>query len=340
MELIAAILSFETSNELLSQRLESNNIDWEQFVKLSSEQLVMTTCYCRLAQKQALDAIPEDLKLYLEEVTSINRQRNLKLIDEIKVITQTFNTNNIDYVLLKGAALLMGNSFQDIGERMVGDVDILVSSKHINKAFQLISTIGYDQSKDFNYTINDFRHLPRQFTDDKLAVIELHSSVLDPKFKHLLDDDAVLNTKIAQHNVFIPTPYYANLINIMGLQVNSKGYQYRHWFLRNMYDSLVLKLDSQTDLLLDYKDNLYVIDYLSKCQAIFSSVTFEPENQNVKRKTKYYTFKLKHFWWHQLLYKSKYIFYSIYDRIRLFIKNSSYRKLLYRHLFNKSTSCF
>ena len=336
LQLIAEILSFKTSNIDLRKKLQSNEVDWEHFVKLSSEQLVMTTCYCRLEQRQLLDAIPEDLEFYLKDLTSINRNRNLKLIIEIQDITQAFNKNNIDYVLLKGAALLMGDFFKDLGERMTGDVDILVSTVDIDKAYQLIKKLGYNQSKGFNYNITNFRHLPRQFTDGKLAVIELHKSVLDSKFKHIINNDLIFKNKLEYKDVFIPNIYFLNIINVMALQVNSSGYRYRHWFLRNMYDSLVLKLDLQTDLLLDYRDNTYFIDYLSKCLAIFKPLQFKTINEKIKRKKSYYNFKLNNFWFHQTVYKSKYVFYGIYDRILLFFNNSSYRSHSVKRLFSKS----
>ena len=334
LHLIAEILSFESSNESLRHKLESDSINWDRFVEVSSKQLVLTTCYCRLEQRQMLSSIPKDLALYMQELSSINRNRNHTLISEIKVIIQAFNTNNINYVLLKGAALLMGNYFEDLGERMVGDVDILVSSDDITKAYQLIIDLGYKQSKYFNYEVNNFRHLPRQFTSDKLAVIELHKSTLDKKYKHLIEDNLILNQKVKIQDVSIPNTYFLNLVNIMGLQLNSKGYQYRHWFLRNLYDSLVLQLDKQTALLDNYKNDIYVNDYLSKFQAIFKSLSIDSINKKMSSSTIYYEFKLRNYWYHQLVYKTMFLFYGIYDRITLFLRNSSYRSHLIKNYFS------
>jgi hypothetical protein len=334
LQLIAEILSFENSNDSLKKKLESDTIDWDQFVVVSSKELVLTTCYCRLEQKQLLNLIPNDLVVYLMDLTSINRQRNLKLIDEIKSITKAFNKNNIDYVLLKGAALLIGNYYKDIGERMVGDVDILVTQHSISEAYQIIEDLGYQQSKDFNYKIKNFRHLPRQYTDDKFAVIELHSSVLDLIFKHLIDEPSIFTNKTECNGIYIPNRYFLNLINIMGLQINSKGYQYRHWFLRTMYDSLVLKLEKENDLLKEYKNNKFFIDYIAKYQAIFNCLKFDQLSKKTNGKIRYYNFKLSHYWFHQTLYKLKYVFYSIYDRMILFIGNADYRSLVLKRFIS------
>ena len=104
LQVIANILSFENSVDALKQKMTSHSIDWEQFVFIASDYLVLTTCYCRLKQKNLVDFIPEDLALYLEEITTINRNRNLTLLKEIECIATLFNDHKINYVFLKGAA--------------------------------------------------------------------------------------------------------------------------------------------------------------------------------------------------------------------------------------------
>ena len=167
LELIASILSFENKTTDLESQLNSNQIDWEQFVVIASEHLVLTTCYCRLKQKDVLPLIPEDLKSYLEQITTVNRNRNLTLIDEIKSIAKLLNTQKINHVFIKGAAMLLGNFYTDIGERMIGDIDILVDSKQAELAFDTLKENGYSSLVEFNYEVAHFRHLSRQYDSEK-----------------------------------------------------------------------------------------------------------------------------------------------------------------------------
>jgi len=334
IQLIAEILSFENSNEYLRKKLKSGNIDWDTFVMVSSRQLVLTTCYCRLEQRELLNLIPDDLVLYLKDITTINRNRNLKLIDEIKEISQAFQTAKIDYVLLKGSALLIGNYYKDCGERMVGDVDILVSPRDISKAYQLIKDLGYQQSIGFNYENKEFRHLPRQFTGDKFAAIELHSSVLDQKYKNHIDDKLILKNKTNCNGINIPSSYFLNITNIMGVQINSKGYRYRQWFLRTMYDSVILNLVKEKKLLDDYRNNKYVNDYLAKYWAIFKYLKLDGYSKKMNSKIRYYNLKLRYYSFNQMLYKLKYTFYNLYDRFILFLANMSYRANIFKKLMS------
>ena len=74
------------------------------------------------------------MQLYLKEIYEINRNRNEILLNEINEINEIFYKNNIDFVFLKGAANISCNLYNDIGERMVGDIDLLVNKMIFKKA--------------------------------------------------------------------------------------------------------------------------------------------------------------------------------------------------------------
>jgi len=64
---IAKILSFEPNEAELRKQLSCETMDWEWFVKASSQLGVMTSSYCRLEQKNLLDLLPDDLNTYLNK---------------------------------------------------------------------------------------------------------------------------------------------------------------------------------------------------------------------------------------------------------------------------------
>ena len=162
LQLIAEILSFQPNETELKLLLHPTQTDWEAVVKIASKHLVLTTVYCRLKQKKLLALLPEDLRIYLKELTTINRNRNLTLLNEIKEISTLFKAHEINHVFLKGCALLAGDYFKDFGERMIGDIDILVESDHIEQAFQLLALHGYTKSIAFNYEVKNGRSCNRR----------------------------------------------------------------------------------------------------------------------------------------------------------------------------------
>lgn len=315
-------------------KLSETEINWDQFVKLSSQHLVLTTSYCRLKQKKLANYLPKELENYLEEITSINRNRNLTLLEEIKAISNCLNEHHIPYVFLKGAALLIGGYCNDLGERMISDLDILIPKEHIHKAFNLLKKLGYNQEKGFNYEVKNFRHLARQFSDDKMAVIELHHSVLNINYSSPINLQELFDTSVKINNIYIPNSYYLNLITIYGIQINSNAYRYKQWFLRSLSDSLVLKICNEKKLIEDFKHDKIVKDYFSKLHAIFDCIKMEP-NPALTNLIRRYHFRIQHIRYHQLSHKIKFVFFNITERLTLIFNNKSYRKHLIKSILLK-----
>ena len=135
---IADILSFESDKTLLKERLERETMDWDHLVRLGSSHLVLPAIYCRLKAKQLLNTLPMELESYLKEITDLNRERNQQLLAEAQQISQWFQEANIDHVFLKGTAMLASGYYEDLGERMVGDIDILVEESSLIKSFKFL----------------------------------------------------------------------------------------------------------------------------------------------------------------------------------------------------------
>ena len=53
-----------------------------------------------------LSVLPQELEIYLKELTDLNRERNEQLLAESQQISQWFHEAGIDHVFLKGTAML------------------------------------------------------------------------------------------------------------------------------------------------------------------------------------------------------------------------------------------
>ena len=93
------------------------------------------------------------------------------MIEEIKYISILFKDNHIDYKLIKGSALITENKYEyDIGERMVGDIDIIVNKKDLKKANNTLNQNGYTNKK-LKYYFWIPRHVPRHVNPNKLCTL-------------------------------------------------------------------------------------------------------------------------------------------------------------------------
>ena len=173
-------------------------IDNKILIKILSSHLLIPIFYFKIKKLKLTKYFADELVQYLKEIYKINKSRNEVLIKETNAIVKILNKNNIDYVLLKGASFINSNLYDDNGIRMVGDIDILVNSKCILKASNLLLNHGYSIDKD-TPLISSLRHLRRFIHDKNLFGGELHKRLIEKvSFKKLRTND-ILKNKIKKY---------------------------------------------------------------------------------------------------------------------------------------------
>lgn len=205
-QLIADILSFDSSDTQLKQTLTQPNVDWDALVTEGSRHLVLPAIYCRLKSRALLNLLPKDLATYLDEITTINRNRNSAIIEQAKSLAHLFNSHNIEHVFLKGTALLALNCYEDNAERMIGDIDILIPKHQVQTAYKLAQENGYNPIKStLGERFFEHKHLPRMVPVAHMAAIELHIKLfVTYKYDTLLPEN-VLNKKNTDALLNIPS---------------------------------------------------------------------------------------------------------------------------------------
>ena len=176
-------VSLEKKNkEIILKKLQSQKIDWDKFVKLSTSHLVLTAIYCNLQRSDLINHLPKDLVSYMKQITSINRNRNKQIIKQAKKLNKLLLKNNIEPIFLKGTGNLLSDLYVDISERMVGDIDLIFSEKDYFKAINLLKNNGYSDSKRYKYSSLKTRHYKRIKRKNNIAAVEIHHSLLPEKY--------------------------------------------------------------------------------------------------------------------------------------------------------------
>ncbi|MFT5846429.1 MAG: hypothetical protein ACI902_000472 [Psychroserpens sp.] len=337
LQLICDILSFQNSVEDLKQKIASTTIQWDPFVTIASDHLVLTTCYCRLSRKKLLSYLPKELETYMEELTRINRNRNHSLLHQVDNISNIFNKNAINYTLLKGTALMAGNYFEDLGERMVGDIDILVEKTQINKAQELLIHEGYESVKQtLRAKYFDDKHLPRLIPNHFIGAVELHSKVLTKPYNSKLRAEDLLRLKTGIGNTSIPSDHNLLEHSILNFQINDSGHFYNAMSIRSLYDALtILKTLTKTDA--SFFELNYVKSFTSIGKLFFNdfdrlSLSTFQSRLFLKRIQSPFLKKTT-----DVLLKKTMFIMLISNRIFLFTKNKHYRLDIikdYRRIFS------
>lgn len=239
---IAKILSFESNETELRNQLSNENTDWDWFVEASSHLGVMTTAYCRLEQKGLLDLVPKDLNTYLSEITKINRHRNESLLLQVKELSKLFTDYKINHVFVKGCALLASECYTDFGERLIGDIDVLIEPTNLHKAEQLLLNLDYASIKPSLFgKYKTHRHLPRLVHPDRLGAVEIHSKLLRKNSSKILNPHEIIKNRNRVSEVYVPKPEVNMDILILNHQINDFGYLFKCINFKTCYDSLVLE---------------------------------------------------------------------------------------------------
>lgn len=173
-------LSFspERTGEIRDE-IRSGSVEWEQVVWVSTGQFVFSALYIRLERAGLLPEIPSELAEYMKEFTGLNRDRNQQIMLQALEITELLNNNEITPVFLKGTAHLLDGLYEDIAERQVGDIDLLVAESEMVRAAEILIASGYMAQTPYNP--NDFKvtkHYPRLLNYSRVAAVEVHRQVL------------------------------------------------------------------------------------------------------------------------------------------------------------------
>ena len=277
-------ISLEDKNRLeIEKQLQLKIIDWEAVVEVSTAHYVFPAMYCNLKRVGFLSYLPQELVNFMEHITDLNRERNQQIITQVKDINTLLLKNNITPIFLKGAGNLLAGLYDDIAERMVGDIDILFSMDDYPKAVTILRDNSYLPQKEYDYKHLPHRHYPRLIKENKIGTVEIHSKFLNSKY------DSEFNYGFVKKDIQIigaAVLSYANKLNlsIVASQINDSGFYYKTIPLRSAYDVFLLSKKTSAKAAVNSLDTLNhpLNCFLASCHAVFNSVASLDYNNTTK----------------------------------------------------------
>lgn len=225
---------------IVEKQIKSNQVDWDNVVKLSTAHYVFPALYCNLKYANLLHYLPPDLVEYMKHITDLNRERNLQIIKQAKEINQLLVSNNITPIFLKGTGNLLEGLYKDIAERMVGDIDFIISPKEYKKTINLLHQNNYLPVLDLKYNFPSFRHYLRIQHPNKIAGIEIHKQMILEDYANEFNYNYIRDN-IQEINDILVLSYSDQLcLSIIAKQINDNGYLFNDIALRNAYDVFLL----------------------------------------------------------------------------------------------------
>ena len=222
----------------VSHLIKTNQVDWDEVVKLSSAHYVFTTLYCRLLNTDLIAFLPEELVSYMKHLTEINRDRNQQIIEQATELNLLLRQYNISPIFLKGTGNLLEGLYKDFGERMVGDIDFIILPEDYEPTIKILKK--YEYKKVHDHPQLPGKHYPKLVKDGSIASVEIHKEMVKEPFESSFNYGTIQNQVITINN-FSFLGYEDQLaLSIIAKQINDDGFHYKNIALRNAYDVFLL----------------------------------------------------------------------------------------------------
>ena len=228
---------YRPASEILNG-VDITNINFEKLITLASGHLMLPALFFNIQKKKASYLFPEDFIAYIKNIFTINKARNEILLAEAKQLSQLLVENNINHIFLKGTALLLSNVFEDIGERMIGDIDFIIQHKDEGKIKEVLEKHNYrGKNPDKSFKIFRHRHLAKATHKNKIIGIEPHLKLLNARYKCAFNSKKLLST-FNEGVKTNKTPSTSFLFDhcIYNFQINDKGFINAKHSHRSIYD--------------------------------------------------------------------------------------------------------
>ena len=230
--------------------VDINNINFEKLITLTSGHLMLPALFFNIQKKKASYLFPEDFIAYIKSIYAINKARNEILLEEAKELSELLVENNIKHIFLKGTALLLSNVFEDIGERMIGDIDFIIQHKDEEKIKKVLEKNKYCSKKPVSsFRLFRHRHLPKATHKNKTIAIEPHLKLLDARYRCAFNTKRLLNN-FNEGLETIKTPRQSFLFDhcVYNFQINDGGFVGANHSHRSIYD--IYKLYCKNSLII------------------------------------------------------------------------------------------
>ncbi|MDH4182601.1 MAG: nucleotidyltransferase family protein [Nitrospinota bacterium] len=253
----------------LAADLKAHRDHWPELISTSSKYLLTPSLAFGLAEKNLAHLAPLDVQEYLEAVLTLNRQRSNEIRAQALELAAALGKEGLFPLFLKGSANLLAGLYEDNGQRLIGDIDILIPPGQMENTVEAIKRCGYIEV-DGSVHPPYMYHWPVMYKKDRVTVVEPHF-----RLHALRGDDMLSPAEVVARSEFIevegirvriPTAMDRICHNIIhGL---SKHSPFEDGFLYQMYD-LSLLLDRYGDKeTLDELSRLFVSSksrYLDIC---------------------------------------------------------------------------
>jgi hypothetical protein len=317
---------------------------WEQLVQVGSSHLVLPALFAKWRNADLLGLLPGDLVKYLEQIHTLNVERNRKLVKQINWLNQLLGQSGIHPVFLKGSGALLENLYADPGERVIADIDCLVGEEDMEHAVQLLQNEGYTHPPFVREKLPLMHHFPSLFKAGEPAPIEIHKYPVGIcQLRHLDPEEMTACVSIPPEpgGPRILSGHDQILVNVIHSQLKDGGQYYARISLRSMYEffRLTRKYKLSDVPVRTSRLRLVLNNYMAVAEKLFTPEEPFPIKNRLRTRTYLHRFALNKTsrWYNRISHFCRSLAELIYNYVYLLAKSmfkKEYRKYLRTRMTN------
>jgi hypothetical protein len=206
--------------------LPANDAEWQSMLRLSSRHLVTPLLRRTFQEHGLVSGLPAGVVEFLDAVYTLNLDCNLRYLDQLAHLIQILNNIGVRPVLLKGAAALVSGLYPTPGERMIGDIDVLVPLSSLSPVLDQLTAVGYqarplEEGNSFGtegFQSGGHNYAPLESADWPVAV-ELHVHPVHLSVAQLLGSEEVVRDATPLNwrggDCLLPSPTHFVMHNVI-----------------------------------------------------------------------------------------------------------------------------
>lgn len=211
------------------------------FIRFCRNKLILPTVYLKLKKHEILPFLPVDFVDFLTEVYQLNLTRNESILKQLQQILDILNEKEIYPTLLKGAGNLVDGIYSDVGERMMSDIDFLVSESEYLLSAELLQNAGYRKYVEVSgyQNIMEMKHFPKLYHPDFPGAVEIHRIPVDVNYLNGFNQDLIDAEKRRAKLIggcYVLSDKHKIAHNFIHCQLSNEGFLFGGLPLRDIYD--------------------------------------------------------------------------------------------------------
>jgi putative nucleotidyltransferase-like protein len=232
-----------------AQELSFPQFDWERVISIADRHLLLPALCTSLRRKGLINELEPSVREFLKEIYALNVSRNSRIKSQAIEIVDALSHAGIGSVLLKGAAFLFEAAEEDLGERMMLDLDVLVPERDLTRSISLLQELGYAAIGNQKLA----HHHPPLVRQEDIASVEVHWHICeDPNLvpaERVFSEAIELNA--GSSRISIPSPTHRIIHDLFHAAVQDGEFVGGVISLKALYD--LIRIDRAHHASIDWE---------------------------------------------------------------------------------------